>query len=99
MLRDGLALVWGLPRRFAAVAAALGDARADLHELVVTSHSQEARVANVEDAITDASERLARIEGSVSRLERNVGDATDRLPNPSKGPVDKAREMVSGSGG
>jgi hypothetical protein len=99
MVRDALGLVVDLPQRLGAIGEGLADARRDLRELVRTGKSQDARVARIEKSVAEFSDRLARIETLVSSLARDVDDATDRLPDKSKGPLGKAREALAGNGG
>jgi len=96
MVRDALALLADLPQRLGGIGDALGEARQDLRQLVVTGQSQDARVARIEEALVEFNGRFATIETLVSQLAHDVADATDRLPDQDTGPLGKARDILTG---
>jgi DNA anti-recombination protein RmuC len=85
-----------LEQHVSAIAGTLGTVGKEIHELRVLSQSQDERVARIEGALTAFDRRLTTIETLVARLLRDVDEATKRLPHKEKGPLGKARDVLTG---
>ncbi len=70
---------------------------ADVGAMKATTERMDSHVAEIHQEITEFSRRLTGIEELVASLARDVDEATDHLPEPNKGPVAKAKEIISGS--
>lgn len=92
MLRSTLDSLVGLPHRVQAVAD-------DIRALRVSAERQSEGAGRIEGQLLELSGRLAAIESLVSALDRDVDEATDRLPDREKGPLVKARDALTGDSG
>ncbi len=66
-----------------------------LHELIVALEGDESHLIKAVEALGDDLESMHK---TVSGLQDDVQRITDRLPDSSKGPLEKARDALTGSG-
>ncbi len=73
----------------------LGTRLDSLHEVVVSLEGDEshlnAGVRELQREAADINETLSGLKGDIKRI-------TDRLPDPNRGPLEKARDDLGGSG-
>ena len=70
--------------------------RADMAAMRETTERLDRRVAEVQQDLAHFNRRLTEIESLATKLARDVDKATDRLPEPQKGPLAKVKEVLSG---
>ena len=73
----------------------LGARLDNLHETIVALEGDESHLNKAVEALGDQMEAMHK---TISGLKGDVRRVTDRLPDPAKGPFDKAREVLSGTG-
>ena len=93
---DLLRSVGRIEQELRAIGGTVGTAGEGIHELRASAHRQEARLERIEGALGELRGRFATMETLVTGLARDVGDATERLPDKEKGPLAKAREVLTG---
>ena len=72
----------------------LGARLDSVHETIVALEGDE---SHLNRAVEGLGEEMQSMHRTISGLQDDVQRLTDRLPDPSKGPFDKAREVLSGS--
>ncbi len=74
----------------------LGSRLDSLEHLIVALEGEESHLnTNIGKLVDELASMHATVDGLKGAVER----ITDRLPDPSHGPVDKARELLTGKGG
>ena len=72
----------------------LGTRLERLHETIVALEGDESHLNRAVEAL---GEELQAMHNTISGLQDDVQRVTDRLPDPSKGPLEKTREVLTGS--
>lgn len=73
----------------------LGARLNSLHQTIVALEGDESHLNKAVEAL---GEGMQSMHTTISGLQDDVQRVTERLPDPSKGPFDKAREVLSGTG-
>ena len=66
-----------------------------LHELIGELEGEE---SHLNKAVQELGHEVAAMHKTVSELQDDVQRVTDRLPDPSRGPLEKAKDVLTGSG-
>lgn len=73
----------------------LGARLDSLHAVIVALEGDE---SHLNKAVMALGEEMEGMHRTVTTLQGDVQRITDRLPDPSKGPLEKARDVLTGSG-
>ncbi len=73
----------------------LGTRLDSVHEVVV---ALEGKDSHLNATVADLLREVAAMHKTLNGLQDDVQSVTDRLPDPSRGPLEKARDALTGSG-
>ena len=65
-----------------------------VHDTIVALEGDE---SHLNRAVVELGEEMQSMHKTIMGLQDDVQSVTDRIPDPSRGPFDKAREVLSGS--
>ncbi len=65
-----------------------------LHEVIVALEGDE---SHLNKAVTELGHEMEEMHKTIHNLHEDVQRVTERLPDPSKGPIEKARDVLTGS--
>ncbi len=66
-----------------------------LHEVVVGVEGSD---SHLNKAVGELHREVASMHSTLTGLQDDVQSVTDRLPDPTRGPLEKARDALTGSG-
>ena len=66
-----------------------------LHDTIVGLEGEESHLNKSVGRLVD---ELKEMHGTVADLKNDVESITDRLPDPNRGPLEKAKDVLTGSG-
>lgn len=75
--------------------ARLGARLDSVHDVVVALESED---SHLNSTVADLAREVAAMHKTLTGLQDDVQSVTDRLPDPSRGPLEKARDALTGSG-
>jgi predicted nuclease with TOPRIM domain len=73
----------------------LGTGLENLHTTIVALEGDD---SHLNRGVQRLGEDMQSMQSTISGLQDDVQRITDRLPDPSRGPLDKAREVLTSSG-
>lgn len=73
----------------------LGGGIDDLHETIVGLEGEE---SHLNKSVRELVEELRGMHKTVEGLQDDVQRITDRIPDPTRGPLEKARDVITGGG-
>ena len=66
-----------------------------LHELIGELEGEE---SHLNKAVQELGEEVKAMHRTVAGLQEDVKSVTDRMPDPSRGPLEKAKDVLTGAG-
>jgi chromosome segregation ATPase len=71
------------------------DQLAGMRETLVALESDE---SHLNKAVEDLKQQISDLHGTIRELHDDVQRVTDRLPDPNRGPLEKAKDVLTGDG-
>lgn len=66
-----------------------------LHDLIGELEGEE---SHLNKAVLELGREVAAMHRTVAGLQQDVKSVTDRMPDPSRGPLEKAKDVLTGTG-